>query len=281
MKFQGILFALAALFLSGFPAQAQWRATTACPGAVAIQPAGSSGAVALVDVNGNICISGTFTPSGTQDINITKVGGNAVTTTVPTADAAVLAAVQAPIPAGTNIIGALAANQSVNVAQVNGGTVATGSGAMNAQTPRIALATDSPGTVPLGTQTSPATSPISNIPLPSSAAVAGLAPTSTSALAASAVIKGSGGNLYSFEVAADSTLSGAAWWIMVFNATSLPTNGAVTPAKCYAMQSGTTNFSAAWPTPVQFGTGVTIGVSTTGCFTLTASVHAFISGDAQ
>ena len=28
--------------------------------------------------------------------------------------------------------------------------------------------------------------------------------------------------LFSFDVAADSTLSGAAWWIMVFDAASLP-----------------------------------------------------------
>lgn len=46
---------------------------------------------------------------------------------------------------------ALPSNQSVNIAQVNGGTVATGSGAMNAQTLRTALATDSPGIITTGT----------------------------------------------------------------------------------------------------------------------------------
>lgn len=42
------------------------------------------------------------------------------------------------------------ANSAVNVAQVNGGTVATGSGVMNSNTQRMALATDSPGIVTLG-----------------------------------------------------------------------------------------------------------------------------------
>lgn len=45
---------------------------------------------------------------------------------------------------------ALPSNQSVNLAQVNAGTVATGSGVMNSQTQRTALATDSPGIIPTG-----------------------------------------------------------------------------------------------------------------------------------
>lgn len=106
-------------------------------------------------------------------------------------------------------------------------------------------------------------------------------PVSTSALAASLVVKPNPGNLYSFEVSADSTLSTAAWWIMIFNAVTLPADGPVTPAKCYAMPAGTTNFSAAFATPVQFSTGIVLGVSTNGCFTKAASAHAFISGDVQ
>lgn len=116
---------------------------------------------------------------------------------------------------------------------------------------------------------------------PSAATTSGLTAVSSSALAANTVIKVSAGNLYSFEVAVDSTLSAAAWWIMIYNATSAPADGAVTPLKCYAMPLGTTAFSAAFPTPVAFSTGIVIGVSTNGCFTKAASTHAFISGDAQ
>lgn len=127
----------------------------------------------------------------------------------------------------------------------------------------------------------PNTSPWLVTSTPSSASGAALTPVSSSALAANTVIKASAGNLYSFEVSADSTLSAAAWWIMIYNATSAPVDGAVTPLKCYAMASGVTAFTAGFQTPVAFSTGITVGVSTTGCFTKTASTHAFISGDAQ
>jgi hypothetical protein len=105
----------------------------------------------------------------------------------------------------------------------------------------------------------------------------------TSALAANLVLRTicpiSQCVLTSFEVSADSTLSAAAWWIMIYDATAAPSDGAVTPKKCYAIASGTTSFAAAFQTPPIFTTGIVIGVSTTGCFSKTASAHAFISGD--
>lgn len=115
---------------------------------------------------------------------------------------------------------------------------------------------------------------------PSSSSTAGVSYVSSTALAANVVVKASPGNLYSFNVTADSTLSAAPWWIMIYDATSAPVDGAVTPAKCYAMPTGTTSFSAAFPVPLRLATGIVIGVSTTGPFTKTASTHAFISGDA-
>ena len=89
-------------------------------------------------------------------------------------------------------------------------------------------------------------------------------------------------SLYSFTVSADSTLSGAAWWIMIFNSTTNPTagGGAVTPARCIAMASGSTAYTGAFPVGLPFGTGIVIGTSTTGCFTYTqAAAHAYIAGD--
>lgn len=130
-----------------------------------------------------------------------------------------------------------------------------------------------------GTQDTPSTQTLTSVPVPSAAAAAGVVPVTSGALAANQIIKASAGNLYSFEVSADSTLSGAAWWLMIYDAVSAPVDGAVTPKKCYAMPSGTTSYSGAFPTPIVFATGITIGVSTTGCFTKTASTHAFISGD--
>jgi hypothetical protein len=98
-------------------------------------------------------------------------------------------------------------------------------------------------------------------------------------LEANHVIKASAGALYSFEVQADATLSAAAWWVMIYNATSAPADGAVTPAKCYQIPAGSPGANFAFPAPISFSTGIVIGVSTTGCFTKTASAHAFISGD--
>jgi hypothetical protein len=102
---------------------------------------------------------------------------------------------------------------------------------------------------------------------------------STAALAANLVVSAVAASLVSFDVSADSTLSGAAWWVLVFDAATAPADGAVTPAKCYALPSGSASFSGAFPIPASFTTGIVIGVSTTGCFTKTASTHAFISGD--
>lgn len=121
-------------------------------------------------------------------------------------------------------------------------------------------------------------------PLPVTGSGGALSPStkvSSAALAANLVVNAAASHLVSFDVSADSTLSAAAWWVMVYDASSAPADGAVTPAKCYAMASGTTSYSAAFTAPVTFGTGIVIGVSTTGCFTKTASTHAFISGDYQ
>lgn len=180
------------------------------------------------DVNGNLKVVNSGSPSGTQNVNITQVQGAAPSATNPLWVA----------PATANVPWAVSLPTTP--------TIAAGSGVVSS---------------------------------PSSEASAGVSTTSSSALAANTIIKGSAGNLYSFEVSADSTLSSAAWWIMIYNATSAPSDGAVTPAKCYAMSTGTTSFSAAFPTPIAMSTGITIGVSTTGCFTKTASTHAFISGD--
>jgi hypothetical protein len=53
----------------------------------------------------------------------------------------------APLPAGTNIIGALVANQSTNIAQMNGVTVTMGAGASGTGVQRVAIATDGQGQI--------------------------------------------------------------------------------------------------------------------------------------
>lgn len=155
--------------------------------------------------------------------------------------------------------------QDVNLTEVAGGAVATGNGTA-AGALRVALPTDGTGVV---------------VPGASAEATAASTINASSALAANLVVKASAGNLYGFQVSATSTLYAAPWWIMVYNATSAPSDGAVTPAKCYAMPTGVASFAAAWPTPARFGTGIVIGVSTNGCFTKAAATQAFISADYQ
>lgn len=232
-----------------------------------------------------LAVTGTFTPSGTQNVNLTQILSAAPSLTNPLW---VFPATGATFP----VSGTVAATQSTSPwvvsltsTTITGNTVVVGPTADGspATTPPVlvggTLDGTATGTVDVWKVTAAGIGYVNNAP--SAASDAGLTPTTSSALAANTVIKASAGNLYSFEVSADSTLSAAAWWIMVYNATSAPGDGAVTPLKCFALPSGATSYAAAFPVPVAFSTGITIGVSTTGCFTKTASTHAFISGDAQ
>lgn len=111
----------------------------------------------------------------------------------------------------------------------------------------------------------------------SSEALAATTSSSGTAAASNQVLKASAGNLYDLTV----TIGATSGYVMLFDATSLPSNGAVTPVWCYAVTSNGTNggIAAAWPSPKRFGTGITAGFSTTGCFTLTASATANFFGD--
>jgi len=159
------------------------------------------------------------------------------------------------------------------------GTVGLNAGSNSVGTVGLNAGTNLVGKAGIDQTTPGSTNGVTQVP--SAATAAGTAPIVTAALAANLVVKASAGNLYSFDVAADSTLSGAAWWLMVYNATSAPVDGSVTPSKCFALASGTTGIHLEFPTPVKFSTGIVLGVSTTGCFTKTASTHAFMSAEAQ
>lgn len=112
-------------------------------------------------------------------------------------------------------------------------------------------------------------------PAPTSAATSAITPLSTSVAAGSLVLKASAGNLYGFEV----TTGGSAGYVMIFNATSAPADGTVTPVKTFVVAANAT-VAFAWDTPLRFSTGITVVFSTTGPFTKTISATAFISGQA-
>jgi hypothetical protein len=114
---------------------------------------------------------------------------------------------------------------------------------------------------------------------PTSSASLAITPVVTSAVASSLVLKASAGNLYSVTL----TTGATAGLLMVFNATSAPADGAVTPVYCVDVAATSTvaiNFIPG--PPAQFATGITAVFSSgTNCFSKTASATAFISGMVQ
>lgn len=101
---------------------------------------------ALTSTGGKLDVNAVFTPSGTQDVNLVKVAGAAVNTghgiaagsqrvELPSDGTGVIG-----LNAGSQIIGSLVANQSVNEAQVGGTNIDTNQGSASAGTQRVVLA---------------------------------------------------------------------------------------------------------------------------------------------
>lgn len=107
-------------------------------------------------------------------------------------------------------------------------------------------------------------------------ATATSAPTSvqTAVAAGSLIAKTAAGNCYGFNVAAGAS----AGFLLLFDSTTVPADGTVTPKKVYAVAANAT-LSVHWDIPRRFGTGITAVFSTTGPFTKTISATAFISVD--
>lgn len=114
--------------------------------------------------------------------------------------------------------------------------------------------------------------PVTSSPI----ATGGITPVPSTAAESSRVFKASAGNLYAYQV----TTGAAAGYVMIFNATSAPADGAVTPVKCVAVPARATVGVSNDP-PEAFSTGITAVFSTTGCFTKTASATAMFSGDVK
>jgi len=88
-------------------------------------------------------------------------------------------------------------------------------------------------------------------------------------------------NLYSIEVTSlTATFTG---YLMVFDATAVPSNGAVTPKHCWPVPGLAAIVRDFRPVPEAFTTGVAVAFSNNaaGCFTLTASANAYFSGDVK
>lgn len=213
---------------------------------------------------------------------------------------------------------ALTANQGTspwvgNTSQLGGQSINLGAGATGTGTQRITQASDSPEIAALGvpggaaasctqgassntlqclyqlhldfTGSQPAGSnTIGNtVPAPTSSSSLALTKVTCGSAASSCVLKNAAGNLYG--VYAECT---SACWLMVFNATSLPANGATTAGTgsgnlvdCIDITANGSK-SLTYPTfPVNLSAGITAAISSTACATLTASTVGFISGTVQ
>lgn len=106
---------------------------------------------------------------------------------------------------------------------------------------------------------------------PHTAASGAIVPTATSAVASVLVVKASAGNLYEWRV----TSGASAGYVMLFNATAAPADGAVTPVDCVVVAANATVGSGTI-IPERYSTGIVVVFSTTGCFTKTASATAYI-----
>lgn len=114
---------------------------------------------------------------------------------------------------------------------------------------------------------------------PTSASTAGIAPVVSTALEGSHVLKASAGNLYSAYVTTGATPG----LLMIFNATTAPADGAVTPIHCLeAPANSTVGLSFSGAPPESYATGITAVFSTgTSCVTKAVSATAFFHGSVQ
>lgn len=112
----------------------------------------------------------------------------------------------------------------------------------------------------------------------------GISPQVSGSAASSLVLKATAGNLY--YISATVT---AASWLMIFNATSAPVDGATTSGTasgnlqdCLAIPTGTTGVINYSPGPPQsYSVGITAVISSTACATKTAATVGFIHGVVQ
>ena len=259
----GLLGALLGAFLLAQPVHAQGTA-------FGFTPSGNSQSISVTDTSSSITLSGT--PGGT--VLVTNTGS----VTAYISNTATATTSSTPVPGGAAIFFNFPPSSTLAAVTASSTTtllVSKGVGASAiaflpaAVTIAGTVAVTQSGTWTVQPGNTANTTPWLVTPTPDAAAGTATTRASSTAAASNLVLKASAGNLYDLTV----TIGATAGYLMLFDATSLPSNGAVTPILCAPVSSNGTNgfWSGAWPTPMRFGTGITAGFSTTGCFSLTAS----------
>lgn len=86
------------------------------------------------------------------------------------------------------------------------------------------------------------------------------------------------GNLWSITI----TTGGSAGFLMVFDSTTVPAAGAVSPKNCwYVTQTASYSYVNINGSLSRYNNGIAVAFSSTGCYTYTPSSTAFISAQAQ
>lgn len=221
----------------------------------------------VTTTNASVGATGAAVPASADYVGI-NIGGNLTGAVGGHGTAAGALRVELPTD-GTGVVG------------LNAGSAIIGKVGIDQTTPGTTnlVAAGQNGTWTVQPGNTPNTTPWLTTNTPSSASGAATTSASSTAAASNLVLKASAGNLYGLTI----TIGATSGYAMLFDATSLPSNGAVTPVWCYPVTSNGTNGGAAieFATPKRFGTGITAGFSTTGCFTLTASATANFFGGYQ
>lgn len=112
---------------------------------------------------------------------------------------------------------------------------------------------------------------------PSQAPGIGIIPVVTAALTPGLIIKAAPGNLYSVVVTGQT-----AGFLMTFNATTVPADGAVAPIDCVQVPANSTVSANFAPSPPEvFTVGIVAVLSSTGCYVKTALSALFLKALAQ
>ena len=215
--------------------------------------------------------SGNLTATGIYQVDIAGMAGVRVITTAYTSGTVTgtvkcgmepsLVGIEGNpvLGAGANVIGALTANQSVNIAQMNGVAVTMGSGVNGTGVQRVSLATDQAAlsvagvfSVKIDQTTDGTTNKVNATPVTPTANVLSSAATTNGT-----VIKGSAGTLYS--ITASNT--GAANAFLKLHNSATVTPGTTAVALTITLPpSGTVNvpFGA---TGMRFGTGICLSIT--------------------
>lgn len=279
-------------------------------GSVTVNDPTNPGYVACVTSTGYLCVTNSGGPSETVKIDQTTPG---TTNGVQ---------VNAALPAGSNIIGNFRVDQTTpgttNGVVVNSSALPAGAATSANQPSNSAQgATTSGQTGTLGmmaTTTSPPTdtnaqtnamrgdthgalraviqdtngnvadftTAVGTYPAPQSASTAGIATVASTSVESGHILKASAGMLYDIQI----TTGASAGNLMIFNSTTVPGDGAVTPIRCISVGANSTlDMGMGGDPPSYFSTGISVAFSTAAgsaaCLTKTASSTAFFSWKIQ